>query len=50
MLDFVRSLIGTVGADCDFVLVVTACVLLLIIVSLILGFFLSFFTCLFKRM
>ena len=48
-LDFVRTYIGTVGSDCDFVLVVTACVLLLTVCGLILSFFLGALSCLTTR-
>jgi len=43
-LDFVRSCIGTVDSGFDFILVIAACVLFLIICGLIISFFLGFFS------
>ena len=44
MLDFIRGIVGDVGSQYDFVLVIAAAVLSVVIVALIIGFFLSFFT------
>lgn len=49
LLDFVRNFVGTVGSGLDFVVVITACVLLVVISSLIIGFFLSALSCLTHR-
>ena len=43
-LDFVRSFIGTVDSGFDFILVITAAVLLLIVCGLIISLFLGFFS------
>lgn len=43
-LDFVSNYIGTVDSVYTFILIITACVLLLIVVALIISFFLGFFS------
>ena len=44
MLDFIRGLVGNVGSEFGFILIIAAVVLVIIISALIIGFFLSFFT------
>ena len=38
-LDFVRDFVGAVDSGYDFILILTACVLLVVVSSLIIGFF-----------
>lgn len=45
-LDFVRNFLGSVDSSLDFVVVITAAVLLIIFCALILGFFLGAISCL----
>lgn len=43
-IEFVRDFVGNVGSGYDFILVITACVLLIVVVGLILSLFLGAFT------
>ena len=48
-LDFVRVFVGGVDSGYDFILILTACVLLVVVSSLIIGFFLGALSCLTTR-
>ena len=48
-IDFVRDFIGTVDSSFDFIIVITAAVLFLVVCSLILSFFLAALSCLTTR-